>query len=494
MRNIEGMRGLAVTSSLPSRPQAVSALPSWLFLLAVLLLFTVSGGMLWLVGFNYEGLTGSALTKIHPGTYLIVIVFAWTACRRGNPVGFLAEMAQRRPGALLLLVATLLLFIQIVSRAGPGMAGTLDTFMLPPLVVVLFAVSDPKTRGRTEAVIHVAMIANAALGLVEFASKTLVFPYRLDGQVFPEETRPAALQGHPLGSATITAFYTLALLSGGGTLSASQRAIVIVLELLAMVAFGGRAAMVTVLLVGAPYCLVLAHRALRSGRVPLIVLATSILALTLVPVMVVGLYAGGFFDAFLLRFQADGGSANARIEMIDVVSGIPFRDLLVGPDVGLVDSLRRQNGLELGIENPIVRTMLYQGAIVTVMLIVAVGLFLYEIARVSRSGMVLPMVAFVIIINTFESLASKTTMLAKFAVMMLVLFRPLARSRRSRDDAEMSRSVATGFRPLLRWSRAGRWRPRGLVGVPVRQRPRAASSAPVLDIRLGEPHVEPIDL
>ena len=70
-------------------------------LAAVLVLFCVSGGMLWLVGYNYDGLAGSAATKIHPSTYMIVLVFCWSLIASGDPVsrGCLGAHEQHTPAA-----------------------------------------------------------------------------------------------------------------------------------------------------------------------------------------------------------------------------------------------------------------------------------------------------------------------------------------------------------------------------------------------------------
>ena len=77
-----------------------------------------------------------------------------------------------------------------------------------------------------------------------------------------------------------------------------------------------------------------------------------------------------------------------------------------------------------GIESPIVKLVLYQGIVLTALVLLAIGLFFGELVRWSRPGIVVPVLAFVTIINTFESIASKSTMVAKVAIMMLVLFRP----------------------------------------------------------------------
>jgi hypothetical protein len=433
----------------------MSAVPSWLFVVGVLVLYTVSGGLLWLVGINYEGLTGSPISKIHPGTYMVVAAFAIAAIQSGNPVAFAAELTRYRPAAFLLLIATVVLFVDIVINAGQGMAGTLDTYMLASLVVGLFAKSDTKTRTRIETVIHAAMIANAVLGLVEFGTKHLYFPYRFDGALLVTDTRSTALQGHPLGNATITSFYILALLAGGGRLSRTARGGIIALEFLALIAFGGRSALVTTVVLGTIQGWVFTTKAIRSGRLPVSAIVITMLIATVAPLIAIGLVSGGFFDALLYRFASDGGSANARVEMLSLLQQIPLTDLLIGPDPGLVESLRRVNNLNSGIENPIVRTILYQGAILTALMMVALGLFFYELARWSRRGMFLPMLGFLIVINTFESLGSKSTLLAKFAVMMLVLFRREPETQRGtvspsalRTSTSSTREVSS-MRPIL---------------------------------------------
>lgn len=406
--------------------------PDFGLIALVLIVLGVSGGLLWSFGINYDGLSGSAPHKVHPATYLGVALFGLAMVRAGNPVAHLVRSAERRPAAILIAVSGLVLLLHIVLRGAPGMAGSLDTFLLPGLVAILLADADEAAFRRMETVLHGVMLANALLGLVEFVTGQRFFPYRFDGAVFEMDTRSAALQGHPLGNATLTACYVLALLAGGGTLSPLWRAVIVGIQLAALVTFGGRSAMVVTCLLGGARCLVLLHRAMARGRIPLLAAASAAFALPLMAVAVAGLAYGGFFDALLSRFASDGGSANARVEMFALFAKIPLRDLVFGPDAAFVDSLRRISGLEWGIENPLVRSLLYQGAAMTALLTVAVVLFLWEVARHCRRGVALPMLAFAILVNTFESLGGKTTLLAKFAILLLVLYHPAAPGDRGR--------------------------------------------------------------
>lgn len=397
--------------------------------IAALLLWTlalvgVSGGLLWALGLNYDGISGSAPSKIHPATYLAVALFGWTMLRAGNPIILLADALSRRPASVLLAVCGVLLLALIAIRGGTGLAGSIDTFVLAGLVPILLMDRDAATLGRLETVYHLVMLANALLGLFEAVSGQRFFPFRFDGLAFETDTRSAALQGHPLANATMTACYILALAMGGGRLTPLLRAGMITLQLVALVTFGGRSATVTTLVLGTGVGLFVLNRTLRSGRIPLAGAACACFALTLVPVAIAALAEVGFFDTLLNRFVSDGGSTQARLDMLTIIDAIPLRQLMLGPDLLQVSTLRRIYGLEWGIENSILSDVFYHGILVTGLLVVAVGLYLAEVARTCRRGVWLPILEFVILVNTFEGLAGKTTMLAKFALMLIVLFPP----------------------------------------------------------------------
>lgn len=410
-----------------SRPVATRrAAPVAALVVTTIVLFGVSGGMLWHVGLNYDGLSGSAAAKLHPATYLAVMLFGWSLLTNGDPVGFMTRSAQACPASLLLLVVALSMAAHIALRGASGLAGAIDTFVGPALLVPVMANLDTQGLRRMEVALHCVMLANALLGLAEFLTGTLVFPYRFDGETFPTDTRSAALQGHPLVNATVTALYLMALQSGGGSaIPAAFRLPMMTLQLVALVTFGGRSAIVTSLVLGGVYALMAGLRVLRTGRVPLLGAAMTLVVLAVAPVAVTVLAVAGFFDKLLQRFVSDGGSANARVEMFELFDRIPLRDLMFGPDTTLVDSLRRISGLEWGIENPIIRMVLYQGVFMTTLLTLAVVLFMTEVVRRCRTGTALPVLAFAILLNTSESIAGKTTLVMKFAVLMLVMFRPL---------------------------------------------------------------------
>jgi len=434
----------------PRRTPLLGAIAEGGIVVAVTILFTVSGGLLWLVGYNYDGLTGGAAAKIHPSTYLIILIFGWAIFASGDPVGRSVDLANRRPATLLMLVVALALFALTAARGATGLAGVVDTFVAPALLVFLLTGADERLFKRLELLLHVVMTANALLGLAEFATKILVFPYRFDGVVFETDTRSSALHGHPLANAMVTACYVMALLAGG-RLAPMVRVGLVGLQLAALVAFGGRTALVLALVLGAGYATVSGFARLRQGSVSLPAAALVFMLAGAVPAVIAALISGGFFDALIERFVADGGSANARIEMFELVNAFTLSELIVGPDMDRVETLRRIHGLALGIENPFVRMMLYQGAFVTLIVSVAFILFMFEISRGATRGLWLPMLMWVVLLNGAETIGSKTTMTTKFVIIVLCLFRASA------PEPPLSqvplRRIASGPDSALRGSR-----------------------------------------
>jgi hypothetical protein len=398
--------------------------------IAVATLLGVSGGMLWLIGYNYDGLSGSGATKIHPFTYMIFMLAAWRSFASGNPITYFGHAFEKRPAATVMFFMAGVSFALTAIRNGPGLAGIIDTYMGPALLVLLLAEAAEQDRRRLTIVLHLIMFANALLGLFEFASKTLIFPYRFDGEAFPTDTRSAGLQGHPLANAMLTAVYLMALLSGAPEMPAGLRLILILMQSAALVVFGGRTAMVISAVLGLPYIAWHVIGALRSGRVPLIGAAVSAVALAIVPIMIVAVVSSGMIDSILIRFSSDGGSANARAEMMGLFGYFSLRDLIFGPDLAYLESLRRINGLEWGIENPIVHMVLYSGALLTLAVFSSFGYFLVELMRHRGAGVALPLVAMLFLLNASESISVKTTFLGKAIIIFVCMFPMLSSGAR----------------------------------------------------------------
>ena len=406
------------------------AITGGLFLVIVFLLFAVSSGVLGQLGINHGGITGAVASKIHPATYLAFLTIAFLMIARHNPASFFASVLTRQPGTLVFLITTLMLAAYIVFYGRKGIAAIFDTYLLAVAVALIAAELDARDIARVEKLIHVLLAANAGLALFEYAIGYRFFPYRFEGVELEWDMRSTGLSGHPLENAQLTSIYIMALLGGGGaSMPAALRPAAVLLQLAAMVPFGGRTATLLTLAMMTLWLVPQIVHLLRGGRMSLLALASVAILVPVLALAVAAIAAGGFFDVLLVRFVDDSGSAKTRLEMFEVFSQLSMHDILIGANPDMIDSIRRSLGLELGIENPAVRLLLYQGAIFTGFLIAGLTLFIIEIVHRLRSGYGMALIAFVIIVNSYESISNKTVALAQFIVLMIAMFHQSERAR-----------------------------------------------------------------
>jgi hypothetical protein len=419
---------------------------------AVVMLLGVSGGMLWDFGYNYDGLTGNPLTKLHPFTYFAFAALAWRALQSGDPIGFASAKVARRPAAAWLLAVSFLLVLVTALRSGPGLAGYIDTFASAAVLALLLEdCGEADIRPLTVA-LHVMMTLNALLGLAEYASSTLVFPYRFDGVAHLEDPRSTALQGHPLMNAALTGVYVVSLMAGAKSLQPWLRAGLIALQFAALVVFGGRTAIVVALALTPLIGVAQTFATLRRGRVSLIAVAALTAALPLAALAVLVAVNAGLADKLLMRFVDDNGSAETRVIMFDMLTPFSWPQLLVGPDIEQVESLRRHFGLEQGVENPFIRMTLYQGGLVMALVFASLVWFFRELLRGRGFASLAPLVAMAVLLNASESISVKTNFLDKLVLIFVCLF-PLRPQRRVSPSASsmVGSSVRSrsSIRPML---------------------------------------------
>src|SRR4029077_7623639 len=356
----------------------------------------------WRCGLNYDGISGAMASKIHPATYLTVSTFALFLLARRNPASFLATLISRHPGSVVFLLATSSVMLFVILDHRHGLAGLIDSFFLPVLLIFITAELGSLTMRRVETMLHVLIACNELLTLFEFVSGVRLFPYRFEGELLVD-TRPNGLQDHPLQNSVVTGTYLTILLAGAGSnLGRGLKVVMILLQLAALLASGGRTASVLVTVTLAWIALRGAYGVLRGKSVSIPTAIACAMAPPLVAIGFIALNAFGFFDPLLERFSNDGGSARARVQMFELFSYLPFRAVLMGPDVEMVDSIRRSEGLGIGIENPIVSFVLYQGILAASALVIGFVLFMREVVRTLRAGYGLPLIFFLATIMSYE--------------------------------------------------------------------------------------------
>ena len=365
--------------------------------------------MLGALGINHGGVTGAIASKIHPATYLAFSTLALLSSRgairpRSSLPGHASTGNARVPDRDLMLAA------YIVLDGRKGIATIFDTYLL--------AISGGADRRRTRPARHcpgrkahprAAGRERGARARANMRSATGSFRSGSKALSSNGTCGSTGLSGHPLENAQMTGIYIMALLSGGGAEHAESAA-------------SGRGAACS------------SPRWCRSAAAPRMLLTLAMMALWMFRALCACCAAGAcrssrsrrwpfWFRPCRLRLRRSrpavsstccssvrrrGGSAKTRLEMFEIFSQLSAHDILIGASHDMIDSMRRSRGLELGIENPVVRLALYQGAIFTGFLIVGLVLFLIEIVRRLRPGYGMALIFFLVIVNSYESISNKT--------------------------------------------------------------------------------------
>ena len=164
------------------------------------------------------------------------------------------------------------------------------------------------------------MFVNACLGIAEFAGHFRLTPFVAGGRLIVDDYRSTALLGHPLLNAGSTGLYALMLFFGADrALKAPLRLAMFLIQLVALVAFGGRTALVLTgvtialgslrpladFLRGRPFDM----RWALAGALAVPILLAAVATLSRCPAAL---------DPLIERFTDDRGSAQARVVIFEL--------------------------------------------------------------------------------------------------------------------------------------------------------------------------------
>ena len=419
----------------------IDAAIAGLVLLAVVSIFTISTTMLTHWKIHYLSAGGNFYEKLHPATYLTILAFGLLLIRKADPIGELVRIFSAARLLLVYLFCWLCLLTQMIALQRPFTV-IIDTFLLPLLLVLMVWQLLPIQRRPVVWAVHAAILVNIVIGFYEYRSGHRLFPLTVGDVVVLGEWRASALLGHPLTASGVVAAYVLALMFRPSICpSPVIRLPLIAFALASLMAFGGRTALVTVLMLicGAVFYQVL--RLLRGGRLPLLVVVAAICVLFIAAAGIFMAFDLGFFDKMLLRFSSDKGSANARYATLDLLSHFSLRELVLGPNPIRVAAMQSTYGLKYGIENFWVSCIVQFGIVHTMLLTIGLGALFTEIVKRAHAAAWAILFLILIVAASSVSFSSKNIQLAQF-VAMIVLLLP-------RDRAVMVRATRQPQRPRL---------------------------------------------
>jgi hypothetical protein len=437
----------AVRARLPETPR-VRALPSgvsidWIIValagLALVLLCTMPSTLLTRLKIHYVSSGGAFYEKFHPSTYVFILAFGLTLLRDSAPVRDLDRMISRAPLVLPYACAIVLVAGQSILLGRP-VTSAVDTFLVPLLAFWVMRGLAPAQRTPLVWTLHVLIVVNVLIGYFEYLTGHRLIPLPIgpvgsENPALVAEWRSTALLGHPLSASALVGAYTLALVFRPSLVpTAALRIPLTLLCLGSLFCFGGRTALVLVMLGIGLLAALTGLRVIRGVRLPLALVIAGTCGAFLVAAGVFVLFEVGFLDKMLLRFASDNGSAAARLTSIQLLASLDWNEVLFGAVPARVDSLQLLLGIRVGIEDFWIACIAQYGLILTVLLTIGLGCFLAEVLRRCHPAARMHVLFLIVIAAASVSFSVKNITLTQHVCMMLLLLSrdlvPIARPAR----------------------------------------------------------------
>jgi hypothetical protein len=267
------------------------------------------------------------------------------------------------------------------------------------------------------------MFFNASLGILEYSLHFRLTPFVVAGTEIDDDYRSTALLGHPLLNAGTTATYILMLFLGGDpSRLPAWRAALAAPQMVAMVAFGGRTAIVLGAAVIALGSLPRIAAILNGRRFDQRIGIAVAIGLPIVIAAMIMAVSQGLLSDLSARFVDDKGSSEARVAILELFGKFSLEDMLLGPDPDRLQSLQWILGIEYGIENSWLGFVFQYGLLISLLFFIGVVALLAEYVSAGRPRSWVLVAFFLILSSSSASLSVKSTVLTQFAILMITIF------------------------------------------------------------------------
>jgi hypothetical protein len=386
-------------------------------LIAIMASVFLGGYLLENLGVNYVSDGGSALLKIHLYTYVIFAMFAILAMKFG-PAWFCERLGSFNKTWWIAIFSLSFVIIYGYFRHGTsGMAYIINTFLAPLLFIPLLSSLDDLQKDKVIKLISYLILLNSVIAIFEYLTSSRVVD--IDFQEF-SFFRSSALLTHPLNNALITA--SLGLLIFKRTLLPGF--LYILITLLGLFAFGGRAALIIFSCMFFLYCIPSGWKFITTGirgdkRKIALFMFLGYFALVFFVFIIVG---SGITERIMSKLYIDG-SASARIDVFFLFDQLTASEWVFGASHRLLESIELYIGISV-IENYFIGWIFTFGLMGTIPLSICVFLTLYYFAKNGDIASRLAVVTFMIVGLTNNSLTTKTpVLLLLFSVLYLISVR-----------------------------------------------------------------------
>lgn len=400
---------------------------SSIIVFVIALYFVLPGSLLPLIGWNYLG-GASEPEKIHPATYLLIVVVGWTLLV--DPVFRRRCLAQAETDYALVAFALVAFATSLfaVAARGASAANLIETFGLAIVVRIVIVAIPRGPLAQFRFFVDLLFIVGLASVLAEYVlRRNFIFdaPAFYDPnirQIVVPEFRAAGIFGHPLTAAGFFSLYAILNLIATPvrlSLGCVTRLLLAAVSFIAIFPTGGRTALLAGGLIVAAYLTGSVLQSIVRGSFSKSGLTLFVVFLTIAGLMVPVLAQLDVFEVMFARFESDDGSAVSREYALQILTNTRLDDLWFGMNQNDVLALQNKFGL-VAIENSWINFALVCGLILTMLLLVTYLLFLFwSNAKYCTSGIYYVALFQFILSNATNDLWSKNT---GFATGLAVVF------------------------------------------------------------------------
>lgn len=412
----------------PSEP-ASRTFAWWLFATGVALSMLLSANALLNLGIPYDAPYGPVVAKIHPGSYVLVLAWFVALASHGNPIGVVLRQWRDQPLLATYLGGMVTIFAWVIYRHGSsGAAYIVQTLWMPAIAAFTMLLLGPVRQRQTLWLVMGLLACNAALALVEFATKS-----RLEtpapAQYGLDYFRASAFLGHPLLNSNVTIALLPAVLLL--PLKTPARIALALLLVASVLSFGSRTALIGgVVVYGACLLAYLLHGVAHGRYSYLQVTGGSVGLMLGLSAMAGVVLATGLGERIFQNLVWDN-SASVRTKVWSAFDYLHGADWWLGLPPAGIDRIALAMGLDPrfeAIENFWIYTYLQFGAIGYVPFIVGIGCLTVWMLKVSPVPMRVAVLLFYLVASTANALSSKSPALTLLAVTALASAAALPRA------------------------------------------------------------------
>ncbi len=406
----------------PAADNGLRRLSWWLLVGGMVLRMMLSAPALHNMGFSYDLPGGAPLpTKIHPGTYLLLLALFAGLASHGHPLRSAWQlMVKHRLLSAYLLCMVGVLVWAVLRHGTAGQAFFVDTLWTPGIAALTVVMHH---RGRQRQLLQLLMLlllANAAVAVIEAATHMRLVPLFAgrDGIVEERFFRASAFMGHPLANSLVT----LSLMPVVVVMPWSWRArgAALALLTLGLLSFGSRTNLAAVMLYALLACLPLALHLLR-GQYNYRQITGGLVGLAAIFAALAGVVATTNLGERIFKNLKWDNSADVRLLAFDVLDHVRGTDLWFGISVERIEGIAGRVGIDLryeAIENFWVNLLVLLGVVGFSLFLVGLACLVMHLWRGARTPVKLAIVMFFLVASGANTLASKTSTLTVLAVVV----------------------------------------------------------------------------